>query len=334
MQIKEVRQNWPEDVLRIDITLGNYCNYKCWYCFDGCNTGTHKFPEFELFTKNLSHVIDHYLTTTHKKKFDFHIMGGEVTHWPKFIEFIQYFKSKYDCIFTLTTNGSKGLDWWEKTYSYVDYVSISVHHEFTDPEHVKAVADFLYKKKVIVNTLVLMDPMEWDKCMSIINNLKTSKHSWAIRYLEIIQKNVTYTLEQKKVLDKLRARRANILWFLLNNKSFRSSVSLVDTDDKTHKVGEETIILERMNKFRDWECSVGENWIAVRMDGTLGGICGTNLYKNKQPFNLRDTDFVEKFRPTVSPTQCDKNECWCMFETNMPKKQMSPITKVIPIYAN
>jgi sulfatase maturation enzyme AslB (radical SAM superfamily) len=334
MQIKEVRQNWPEDVLRIDITLGNYCNYKCWYCFDGCNTGTHKFPEFELFTKNLSHIIDHYLTTTNKKKFDFHIMGGEVTHWPKFIEFIQYFKSKYNCIFTLTTNGSKELDWWEKTYSYVDYVSISVHHEFSDPEHVKAVADFLYKKKVIVNTLVLMDPMEWDKCISIINNLKTSKYSWAIRYLEIIQKNVTYTLAQKKVLDKLRARRANILWFLLNNKSFRSSVSLVDIDNKIHKVGEETIILERMNKFRDWECSVGENWIAVRMDGTLGGICGTNLYKNKQSYSLRDTDFIEKFRPTVGPTQCDKNECWCMFETNMPKKQISTTTKIIPIYEN
>ena len=53
MKIIEVKQRWPKDVLRIEIMLGNTCNYKCWYCFPGSNEGTHGWPEYDQFVKNL-----------------------------------------------------------------------------------------------------------------------------------------------------------------------------------------------------------------------------------------------------------------------------------------
>jgi MoaA/NifB/PqqE/SkfB family radical SAM enzyme len=335
MNIIEVKQNWISDVVRIDITLSNICNYKCWYCFDGCNTGTHKWPNFDVYVKNLSHLMDHYLKTTNKKKFDFHVMGGEATYWNRFFDFVSYFKQRYDCIFTLTTNASRKLDYWEKAAPYLDYVTISSHHEYCDPHHIRNVADLLYEKNVIVTTVVLMDPKEWDKCMGHIEIYKGSRRTWSIRYLEIIiQSSVVYTPEQKKILNKLRARRANIFWFFKNNKSYRSSVKVVDENNKTHRVGDHEIVMKRLNNFKGWSCNLGVDWIAIKMDGTVSGICSNGLFTNNQTFNLNDNTFIEQFHPIIKPTICQQLECWCMFEANMPKHKLNTTKKIIPIYAN
>lgn len=329
MNIVEVKQNWPKDTMRVDLTLGNFCNYKCWYCWPGCNEGNHKWPEFDLFVKNLSHLLDYYLANTNKTKFDFHVMGGEITHWPKFFDLIAYFKERYNCIFTLTTNGSKKLEWWDKAAPYLDYVTISSHHQFCEPAHIREVADLLYERNVIVTMVVLMDPYAWDKCTEHVEFYKGSRRKWSIRYLEIINQDlVQYTEEQKKVLSKLRARRVNLWWFLKNNKSYRSRVKVIDENNKTHRVGDEAILLKRLNNFKGWDCSVGINWVAIKLDGTVSAICGNGLYSNVETYNIFKEDFIEKFHPKITSTICGQDSCWCMFETNMPKK------KVIPIHAN
>ena len=92
MEIKEVKQNWSDKLIRIDLTIGNICNYKCWYCFTGCNEGTLKWPDFDTFTTNLCHLLDYYKEHTNKRKFDFHVMGGEITHWKQFFDLIKFFK--------------------------------------------------------------------------------------------------------------------------------------------------------------------------------------------------------------------------------------------------
>jgi MoaA/NifB/PqqE/SkfB family radical SAM enzyme len=256
-------------------------------------------------------------------------MGGEITHWPKFFELIEFCKTRYDCIFTLTTNGSKKLKFWEKAAPYLDYVIISTHHQFCDPAHVRDVADLLYEKNVIVNTAVLMDPFEWDKCMGIVDFYKKSKHRWTIRYLEIIHDDVIYTDEQKEVFRKLRARGPNLFWFFKNNKSYRSKVKVVDTNDKIHNVGDQAIVLERMNNFNHWECNLGVDWVAVKTDGTVSGVCGNGLYANNETFNLFDTDFPQKFAPKIEPVTCTQtNGCWCMYEAKMTKRKIIPIKHV------
>ena len=337
MNIIEVKQNWPTGYMRIDVSLGNICNYKCWYCWPGSNEGTYKWPEFNLLVKNISHVLDYYIKHTDKRKFDFNLLGGEITHWKRFIDFIKYFKEKYDCIFTLTTNASKKLEWWKEAAPYLDYVGISSHHQFCDPIHIRNVADLLYKENVLVVVKVLMDPFEWDKCLDHVEIYKKSKHRWTIRYLEIIDNNrVSYTEEQKNLMLKLRARGPNIFWFLKNNKSYVSKVSVTDNFGRTHKIKDHQIVLDRMNNFKEWECDLGIDWIAFKIDGSVSGICGNSLYANSEVLNINDTNFSEKFHPEIKPTICNQDSCWCLFETNMNKRKLSttPNKKVIPIHAN
>ena len=320
MEIKEVHQNWPDDLLRVDITLGNYCNYKCWYCWPGCNSGTHKWPDFDTFVKNLSFLLDYYLEHTNKRRFDFHIMGGEITHWPKFFKFLEYFKSRYDVVMTTSTNASRTVEWWATAAQYLDYVIISSHHEYCDPKHIREVADLLYEKNVILNVSVLMDPRAWDKCLDAVSYYKKSKHRWSIRYVEVIHNTIAYSDEQKKLLGSLRARHPNLWWFFRNNKSYRSKVSVVDLQNRVHKVNDQRVILDRMNNFKGWDCSAGVDWVAIKMDGALSAICSNKLYNSDVKFNLFSEEFIEQFAPTITSTVCTKDSCWCMFEANMPKK--------------
>jgi MoaA/NifB/PqqE/SkfB family radical SAM enzyme len=332
MKIVEIKQNWPTNLLRVGLTLGNYCNYKCWYCWPGSNSGTDKFPDLELVIKNLSHVLDYYKKNTNKRKFDILLLGGEPTHWPKFIEFVSYFKENYNCIFTLKTNGSKSLEWWAKAAPYLDQVGISVHNEYVDREYVRNLADYLHSQNVPVNAQVMMDPNTWDECMESVEYFKGSRYRWPIRYIEIIDQKIKYTESQTAIIKKVRARSYNWLWFLKNNRNYRNDVTVIDENRKSKKVSENHLLINKLNVFTGWECNLGVDWLNVGSNGTIIGFCPNPVYN--EVYNLYHADFKEKFNPTIAPVVCNQPECVCVFDTNMPKRKLAsslPIKKIIPI---
>ncbi len=330
MDLISIHNNWRDDVLNIDINLGNYCNYKCWYCWPGSNSGTHKFPNLDLIKKNLSHLIDYYINNSDKRIFDIHFCGGEPSHWPKLIEFVAFLKEKYSCLISMTTNASKSMEWWTKAAPYFDRVHVSCHREFSDPEHLKTVCDYLYSNRVVASVSVMMDPRAWDQCMNIVEQLKTSRKSWTIRYVEIIDPTVEYSDNQKQILSKFRARKPNIFWFLRNNKYYISKVTAVDSTNKKYRLEDNEILLKRLNNFYGWNCSVGVNWLNISMNGTIAGTCNQKLYGENEYYNLYDTEFAEKFQPVLQYSICEQTSCVCSVETVMPKYKVSS-KKVIPL---
>jgi hypothetical protein len=40
--------------------------------------------------------------------------------------------------------------------------------------------------------------------------------------------------------------------------------------------------INRMNNFKGWECDLGVDWIAFKIDGSVSGICGNSLYANNE----------------------------------------------------
>lgn len=332
--IVEVKQKWPKDYLRIDFSVGDICNFQCWYCWPEAHAANHKWPDYDLLVKNLSAMLDYYIAHGGKKRFEFCLLGGEVTHWGRFLDFIKYFKTNYDCIFNLITNGSKKFDWWVEIAPYLDYVAISHHQEFSKVEHNRKVLDHLYEQGVIGLTTVLMDPNRWDDCLESIEYYKKSKHRWSIRYGDLIHKDVNYTEDQKKVIEKVRARSANPLWFLWNNKLPMISPRVVYENGKKKRITDTDLILYRQNNFKGWECNLGIDWLAIKIDGSLSGSCSNPLYKNLEKYNLYDINFPEKFTPTITPAICLQDGCWCGFETNMPKKKIASqhTQRIIPIH--
>lgn len=318
--IVEVQQNWPSNLLRVEVILGNYCNYKCWYCWPGSNAGTVKFPNVDLAIKNISHLLNYYKEHTGKTKFDLSLLGGEPTHWPQFIKFVSYFKENYDCIITMKSNGSKGISWWNDAAPYLDDVAISVHHEFADLDHIKSVCDFLYDKDVSVNAQVMMDPFAWDKCIYIVEYLKTSDKKWAIRYSELIDDKINYTEEQRTLINKVRARSRDQDWGLRVSVQHFKKIYVIDDQNKKTNVSEKTIILYGLNKFLGWECNLGVDWICIAPTGQIIGNCPNKVYDND--YYVYSDDFIEKFNPKIKPVICFQSKCVCSFDTVMNKKKL------------
>jgi organic radical activating enzyme len=337
MEIIEIQQrDWDSDLFWIELEISNICNYKCHYCFTDYNTGTIKWPDYELLVNNLSYLIEYYLKNTKKKKIALHLLGGEVTHWKRFKDFVKHFKEKYNVIIVLTTNGSKKIEWWNGVYHYLDSVHISVHREYADYTHISKVADFLHINDVDVEANVFMDPFEWDKCEELLEGLKTSDQHWPIARREIIMPNQPYTDEQKMMLHEIVRCSDKPIKFVISSLSNDCITTVIDSDGKEHSMRYKEILFNRANRFKGWDCDLGIDWICVHANGTLSGVCRNRLYNSDIVYNIFDFDFDKKFKPNITSTTCHIDYCWCILEANMPKRKIgnSTTNKVISIYAD
>ncbi len=126
-----------DGVLRIEYIIGTLCNYKCHYCYDGCNDGKYRFPtDFNMVTKNLSHMLKIYKEHLGKQNVRINLTGGEPSLWPELGEFAEYFSKNHDCKISIVTNASRTMRFWMEYAKYFDDISISVHNEFADVDHI------------------------------------------------------------------------------------------------------------------------------------------------------------------------------------------------------
>ena len=319
-ELIKVESNLPGDYLRIELFLSNVCNYTCRYCSPEYYSGTHRWPKLDQVKENLGHIIDYYRTHTQKRNVCLFIIGGEPTLWPEFDKFIEYFKTTYNCIISTSTNGSRTLRWWQQHGEHLDDVILSCHHEQVDPQHIAEVADILYKKGKWVNALVLMDPLEWDKCINIVAELKKhSKYRWPITVRELVGVNANYTEEQRQYL-KSDLKRIPWMWYYMSAKKTAYKKPTVTFSNRSTKtVPLNWILGNSLNKFKGWECNIGIDTFFIDKDGDIRGACGQQLYQLDNKINIYDADFKEKFSPEIKPVICASNECVCQPEINTRK---------------
>jgi len=319
----KVKSNVPDDILRVELFLSNYCNYKCWYCSPESYGNTRPWPKFEEIKDNFDYFLSYYKTNFGKKKINLYIGGGEPSLWPDLIKFCHYFKEKHGCKINISTNGSRTLRWWEENRSAFDHVRISVHNEKANAEHIAKVADILYNGNVSVIASVLMDPFNWSQCIQNVEVLKNSKRKWLLTVSETIHPTITYNDDQKKFLNK-RVIRHSSFWYRLkvlkDKKPKYFSPTVEFQDGTTKKLDTHEIILNKWNFFKNWECNVGLDTVFVDSLGFVRGSCGETLFQENTKFNIKDIEFIDKFKPKKLPAVCSKNICICQDEANVNKK--------------
>jgi len=336
MQLIEIKQSWPDDLLLINYAVHNVCNYKCWYCFPGSNEGDFRWPDYNLVADNLIHLIKYYQNTINKTRFQLDLLGGEPTLWPKLGNFLKRIKEEFgdNISIGITTNGSRSFHWWFENSKYFDKVLISVHPADADPKHISQVADLIYENKKIVDVTILMDPNKWDRCQKILKILKKSRRRWSIQTSQIIHDTIIYTDEQKKYLKNYLKRIPNLFWFIKNNKHHNYSTKLFFNNGKTKKVRKNFLLINRLNFFKGWDCNIGIDNLTIHFTGEIVGSCGEKLFNLDFNYNLYDRDFKEKFLPTIRSTTCNRINCLCLHEYNTSKKINNFSNKIIPIYEN
>ena len=167
--INILKVNTVSEYTIIDWQLGNYCNFKCSYCFDDANSGTHRVPKLnDTIKSNIQHLVNECRRKGSDKIF-FSLSGGEPTMYHDFSELSEFLKTLGKL--KLITNGSRTEKWWITNRDKVDEVSISHHMEFSDPDHTIKIIETLLDH-VILRIHVMAHDEKFKESLSFYKLLK------------------------------------------------------------------------------------------------------------------------------------------------------------------
>jgi organic radical activating enzyme len=326
MDLIEVRSKQPKHIITINWAISNVCNYKCWYCFPGSNTGDFNNLPLDLAIKNFDHLFQQYQIKLHKTRFDLVLTGGEPTLWRNLRPFIEYFRKKYKDQITITivSNFSRTLRWWDENCDLFDTIVGSYHINEGNLTKYIEIADHISGKGREVLAFMLMDSRRWNECIDIMETMKKSKNHWIIypKRLECLDPKDEYSIEQLDYFSKNQFARPP-------KKHFSNIVGghMISTAVTTNKEEHDAIgtfyITRDINRFEGWQCSIGLEFISIRWNGEIHGNCGTPLFGKDFKFNIRDEKFVEKFDVDLAAKPiCKIKICECTPETHVTKKKL------------
>ena len=317
--ITEVKNNYPKNHVFVEHMLGNICNFKCHYCFPGSNEGDIPWPDVDVVTKNM-HLLFSKMEEQGKDLFSLNYLGGEPTLYKGLEDMIRFLKKEHNVIVAVTTNGSRKLGWWQKNGSIFDKVQLSVHNEYSNIDHVKAVADCLYDQNVIVAVNVMIDPANYERCIKILEQLQDSKRKWTI-HAKIVHLDgyTNYTDDQKKIIKT--NRNPNWYWFIKNHKEVVwQRRTKVKENGKWKRVPSNWFIMEQQNHFKGWSCNLGIDHIHIKGDGRISGTCEHKIWGADDFYSILDPELENKIDVKFQPVICEKNDCLCQAENCLAKK--------------
>lgn len=311
---------WPTDI----------CNYDCSYCFPGSKDGVYRYPKnIDTVIRNFRKLFDVYNEKFHKDTFHINLVGGgEPTLWPHFEQFCKEIKEQHNVKIQVTTNGSRSLRWWEENCHYLDKAVLSCHHEFVDIDHYIEVANLLYRKNVIINSLMLMDAQHWEKCTSLVDKMMTSEEPWIIEVKSVVDspgRDIgSYNEEQLKYVRHALKRIPPSEWVLPRIDSFgvHKSIALFD-DDTSMACRAESHINNKWNNFYNWKCNVSIENLVISYDGSVTGSCQEKLFKDCN-LNIFSENFESEFDResfNLSTIRCPKVSCSCQPDTHITKSK-------------
>jgi organic radical activating enzyme len=313
-----------QEILKVTFFPTDICNFNCSYCFPGSHDERYRYPKnVDLVIANFRKLFDVYTKQLNKKKF--HVMiagGGEPTMWPGLEKFCKEIKESHNVYITIVTNGSRTVRWWTENSAYFDDAVLSCHHEYVDIDHHIAVGDLLFEAGAKVTGLMLMDAKNWDKCVSYVDRMMTSKHPWYIQTKEIVdapgQGVDIYTPEQFDYVNDSLKRIPNSEWIFKRLSEIRMHESVVLFDNDTAVAARpHTILTNDWNHFEGWKCNIGHEAVGIDASGKVfAGSCRLDIFDGKR-VNILDEDFDTN----ITPRQivCTLKNCFCQPDTHATK---------------
>lgn len=296
----------------IDWVLGNYCNFKCSYCFPGCNSGTDRLPKInDGIKRNIQHIVNE-LKEAGKDKIVFNLSGGEPTMYHDFDNLAVFLRSLGSI--SLITNGSRTLNWWEKNVHLMDRVSLSYHSEFADIDHVIKVVDFL-EGKVHLSLHVMVNNRLFDKCIAAYEIFEERyRHKRVGVELKLLRDPGTgrvrpYTEEESKVLDEVYVPQNKFTHARHQQTPVKRGIVARLEDDSV--IPFRPISLKHLEgSWNGYKCVGPHEFLQIRMNGDVGKMSCGQEYTAKS--NIFDDDFCDKFILPKKAVTCNQDMCGCI----------------------
>lgn len=117
----------PTGAFSVDWYIGKRCNFSCSYCVDYL----HDYTSPHVPLENMKKLVD-LIHETQGANVLWSLTGGEPTIHPKFLDLCAYIKQKGSRYISVTTNGSRTLEYHKQLFNVVDGITQSFHFEFME----------------------------------------------------------------------------------------------------------------------------------------------------------------------------------------------------------
>jgi organic radical activating enzyme len=326
-----------DDMMTIDIMLGNICNYSCHYCHPGSNEGTVSFPKnFELFKKNIGHLIDVYRDYG-KKNIRIELTGGEPTLWPNLGNFATFLKKEKQIEhILLVTNGSRTLRWFSEYAEFFDEFHLSLHSEQGDARHICDIASFILNNTnshVAIN--VLIDPLNYQQSLHNLNYAISHKDNFLVKTWMLVENGEIrkdYSPDQLELFrDKVhKIPSTEYIEDKLKRKIIpdKSNAKVVYDDGTIETYNSYDLRTNNLHNYSGWLCNLGVDRVCI-INGEIRGSCGADYLFNQTVLNILDNDFINKFNKSLlQPIECKQLSCAsCTKDLKIPKAKIHVPTK-------
>ena len=307
-----VSNDYPE-TMHIEWVVNNVCNYKCSYCMPDLHSGTSGQPHFENSLKFLDFV--HKNVNPNKKMLT--LSGGEPTMWPRLGEFLQQMNPNY--YVTIVTNGSRTLRWWQDFIEEVQnltVVTISVHLEYADLEHIISLCKLL-EKKIRTTVLILFNPAKKEQVKIFANRFKDEQLNITYTIKPITTRfeadsdnaSVDYSVEDKKFIND------NTVYSQKGFISIPTASRMVVDGVKKDSFFAGKMVADKTNKFTGWWCEAGRKRLTIWHDGNVYGAQCLTAKRNLLG-NINDGEIK-----IINGLVCDIVHCACLPDLRIPKRK-------------
>lgn len=323
----------------IEWMLGNWCNFRCSYCFDEANLGTHRAPEVTpVLQNNVTFLVNQIRKNNPKDHIQWTLSGGEPTAQKKF-ELLLKTLNEIDnnSHVMLVTNGSRPIAWWKNNIEQLEHMVLS-HHPESNVEHNVELLKLLAEHKIKTSISVMSGAQNFDQAVNdfkVFAKLTTEKNfshiNLKINRYRFTSRNKSYenlTNDQHTILSNLQ-KEYNTNKQRSDSKSYKRKNRIRIEDDVIrkfqtphikHNEGIETLDWQKgkQNRYQgNWigyKCYAEGRAMHIKYDGEMAYIpCGVYFYKPGF-LNIYDEEFVNKYKYNNTPYICDKPymDCSCV----------------------
>jgi len=174
-----------DDWLRVEWNLGKRCNYDCSYCGSDIHDRTSEHMPWDVYTSTVDKLVDTAKSVGKITRVS--LTGGEPFVHPRIIEMLKYAKDRGINRFSVTTNGSVGLQRYIDSLPYINYYIFSYHFEFAKHDRItdtiialnNHVKQNTGNNQVHVHIMYL--PGKLEECKQLIQMFDENDVHWVIR---------------------------------------------------------------------------------------------------------------------------------------------------------
>lgn len=291
--------------------LGRFCNYKCSYCWTKSRGDDHDFRTLPEYITTLNEIRRQAAVNGFTRN-HWSLSGGEPTMFKDFNRLVEYIGSlDTEQSISITTNMSRGLEWWKQfclssSNVSIRFVTASFHDEYANESQFADRCKLLRDSGIYVIINQVMVPSQYselyDRCsrfydmgLNVVLKPQSNKNCSALVD--------GYTNEMLIEMQNAFPQRDG------NGRRYDQMELITSSDDRFSLDSAERLNAHQFINFKGWTCNAGFQSAVIRKTEIIRSFT----------CSCQNLGTVDSFKLYKAPAVCIMEQCVTSADTKIPR---------------